>query len=592
MDEPNASTAAPEAGADRPVDGPPPPLPPPGTAETDGGRWQLRRSLRDRKLKGVAGGVAAAADLDPTLVRLLFAVAAFSGWGIVAYIVLAVVVQDETVDGPARALPRDQRRLLRIGLGVAAFVAVGRLFDGWFFRGGDIGLPFVLIAVGAAVLWARRDQSPVPAPAPAGEPGWPDPGGPDVPPAAWPAAPMAPPLGGGVDWRATGHDLLRLAAAFVAVGAFVALVGVGFLVVVGAVPMRLPFLPAAVAVVGLLGLVVAVVRRTRPAGLFVFGGALVAAVALAAGMASFPDGAGSRTVVIGPGTPLLASYEHGAGELVLDLGGVVLEPGAERRVVAEVGAGQLTVIVPPALTTTVAARVGAGDVELFGRGQGGPGVEMNARRDGTAGAGRLDLDLDVGVGEIKVVLQPEPTFEVTCQVPPEAIGDGTDTVSCPHPARLSGTAMSCSVALVDPDAGSGAGRAFCRRQGALAPAIGVFAASCRVPAESDIATCDPLSRSRLTELDGLRASQLADRVPGGPAAPASPEPPFGPTPTAPPTTASRPGAGGAPLSCGLPDPAGTRLCTTVPTVATSTTVAVTYRCTEDPVTEQLACTPA
>ncbi|MEO5679224.1 MAG: PspC domain-containing protein, partial [Acidimicrobiales bacterium] len=153
--------------------------------------------MADRKLKGVAGGVAAAADVDPTLVRLLFAIAAFSGWGIVAYIVLAVILSDETAEDPVRPLPREQRRFLRIGLLIAALAAVGRLFDGWFLGGGSgIGLPFVLIAAGAAVLWARRDSypnawppEPPPGTAPDGAPPWPDPEGPVTPAPPWPVAP-------------------------------------------------------------------------------------------------------------------------------------------------------------------------------------------------------------------------------------------------------------------------------------------------------------------------------------------------------------------------------------------------------------------
>ncbi len=158
------------------------------------------------------------------------------------------------------------------------------------------------------------------------------------------AAPSAP-VGSGVDWHSTGRDLLRLAAAFVAVGAFLALVAGAFLVVgVGALPMRLPFLPAAIASASLVGLVVAISRRARPATLLASGGLLVVAAVLAAGLATFPDGAGQRTITFGPGTPVSKRYEHDVGHLVLDLSRLPLPSGEARRMEAEVGAGRLSVI--------------------------------------------------------------------------------------------------------------------------------------------------------------------------------------------------------------------------------------------------------
>ena len=566
--------------------GAPPPPPPPAPAgapsggvppygEPDSGRWQLHRSVGDRKLRGVAGGVAAAAGIDSTLVRILFVVAALSGWGIVAYIVLAFVLKDETPDERARPLPRDQRRVLRIGLAVAGVIAAGRLLDGWFFTGRGMGLPLLLIAAGAAVLWARRDQTegagmPAVAGAPqafasAGEPPW--------SPPPWPAGSRTAPPDGRVDWRSTGHDLLRLAAAFVAVAGFLALLAGAFLVAVGAVAMRLPFLPFALAAPGLLGLVVSVVRRVPVAGLLISGGVLVAAAALAIALAPFPGGAGDRVIAIGPENPLLDRYEQSAGRLVLDLGELTIEAGGERRVVAEVGAGQLTVIVPPELSASVTAEVGAGTALLFGREQSGAGVTLTGSHTAAEeGAGRVVLDLRVGVGQVKVERPTAPTFQIACDVPADAKGDGTDPVTCPHPARLVGRPMACSVALVDPDRGS-AGKAFCRAAGNAVPVVGAYAADCTVPRDSDTADCRPLGAGQLANLARLRAST----------------PPPAPTFVVPP-------AGVPPLACGPPDPAGVRLCSTAPT---STTAAPTtsaapgqYRCTEDPSSRQLSCVPA
>ena len=578
--DPPEPTAADPAGSETttldPPAGPPPPV-----ADRPSGRWQLRRSVSDRKIKGVAGGVAAAADLDPTLVRLLFAVAALSGWGIVAYVVLAVVLRDETADERAAPLPPEQRRALRIGLAVAAVIAGARLLDGWFLPGGNLGLPLLLIAGGAAVLWIRREEGPA-APQAAAGPGA-APAQPTVPPptSAWPVAPPPP---GGVDWRAGALGFLRLVAAFAAVGAFLALVAGSFLVAVDAVSMRIPFLPAALAAAGILGLVVAVVRDARPAAHLVSGGVLVVAAALAAGLATFPDDAGTRIVVIGPGTPLLDRYELDAGRLVLDLSDLPLDgDGQPRVVVAEVGTGELKVIVPPALPTTVKAHIGAGATSIFGRAQSGLGVHVGGSHRGEEGRGRLDLDLDVGLGQINVELATAPTFRVACQVPVGAKGDGSDPVTCPHPPRLVGQPMACSVVLADPD-GGGLGQAFCRLGGNTVPAIGRFAAFCTVAGESDQASCAPLEPERRLALQELHRSVRPPEVigPPEPVDPASP-----PTPGVT-TTPAAPAAGT--LTCGPPDATGARLCT--PSASTTTTAAPQFRCTEDPATKQLSCVPA
>ncbi len=63
---------------------------------------RLYRCQHDRILAGVASGVAERLDLDPTLVRLLWLVSVlFGGFGLLAYIVMAIIVPLEPADGPA-----------------------------------------------------------------------------------------------------------------------------------------------------------------------------------------------------------------------------------------------------------------------------------------------------------------------------------------------------------------------------------------------------------------------------------------------------------------------------------------------------------
>jgi len=64
----------------------------------------LTRSSSDRKLAGVAGGLAEYLKVDPLLVRIGFAVSTlFTGAGIVAYAVMWALVPSE--DAPAPAHP-------------------------------------------------------------------------------------------------------------------------------------------------------------------------------------------------------------------------------------------------------------------------------------------------------------------------------------------------------------------------------------------------------------------------------------------------------------------------------------------------------
>jgi phage shock protein C len=54
---------------------------------------KLFRSTKDKKLCGVCAGIAAYLNMDPTIVRLIWAVAVlFAGCGILAYIIAALVI--------------------------------------------------------------------------------------------------------------------------------------------------------------------------------------------------------------------------------------------------------------------------------------------------------------------------------------------------------------------------------------------------------------------------------------------------------------------------------------------------------------------
>ena len=58
---------------------------------------KLYRSRTDRKIWGVCGGLAKYFDVDPKLVRVLAVISIFvSGLGIIAYIVIRIMVPEES----------------------------------------------------------------------------------------------------------------------------------------------------------------------------------------------------------------------------------------------------------------------------------------------------------------------------------------------------------------------------------------------------------------------------------------------------------------------------------------------------------------
>ncbi len=64
---------------------------------------RLYKSRVERKLFGVCGGIATYANVDPTIIRILFVVAAFASFGfmILLYVAMAIIVPNEPLVQPA-----------------------------------------------------------------------------------------------------------------------------------------------------------------------------------------------------------------------------------------------------------------------------------------------------------------------------------------------------------------------------------------------------------------------------------------------------------------------------------------------------------
>lgn len=59
---------------------------------------RLYRSNRDKMLCGVCGGIGEYLNVDPTLIRLIWAVVACSGTGLIVYLLAAIIIPLEPYD--------------------------------------------------------------------------------------------------------------------------------------------------------------------------------------------------------------------------------------------------------------------------------------------------------------------------------------------------------------------------------------------------------------------------------------------------------------------------------------------------------------
>ena len=138
------------------------------TVQTSGGaRAKLRRSVRDRMLGGVCGGLGEYFGIDPVLVRLAFVLTTLAGGaGVLAYLIVLIAVpsadraggaDSETLYTPVADRARvEGKQIAALGLiAVGALLLLGNL--GWLtWLRGEFVWPVLLMALGAAILVSRR----------------------------------------------------------------------------------------------------------------------------------------------------------------------------------------------------------------------------------------------------------------------------------------------------------------------------------------------------------------------------------------------------------------------------------------------------
>jgi signal transduction histidine kinase len=114
--------------------------------------WRVVRTERGRALGGVASGLGATLGIDPTLVRLVFALLAFAGGaGIAAYVGAWLILPLD--GGPA---PSGRRRAFGVG---ALLVAAAMLLSGLGLAG-SLVWPLTLVVVGIAIYRGRLGLPP------------------------------------------------------------------------------------------------------------------------------------------------------------------------------------------------------------------------------------------------------------------------------------------------------------------------------------------------------------------------------------------------------------------------------------------------
>jgi phage shock protein PspC (stress-responsive transcriptional regulator) len=385
---------------------------------------KLRRSLTDRKIAGVAGGLGRHLNIDPTILRVLFAVLCFfGGAGLLLYGASWLLVPEEGSDHAVVSTSPSTRSALLIGAAViAAFLLIGDSWGGFHFP-----WPLAIVALVVFVILMNRDKPMTNRPSP----------GPTGPGGSWPAAtptsgtstsadtlqgsgygpeeattygaepppPWTPPVAEGYvppqPRPDRGPRLFGITLALVAV----ALGSLGLYDVAGGHVVASAYAAVALAVIGLMLVVGAWVGR---AGGLVFLG-VVAALALAVtsvAHGSWGTWRDSERLAVRPMSAAAVhdGYSVPTGRIHLDLSNVHDPQALDARTIdVHANVGELVVILPPEVGATIDADVsGPGDITLPGRNAGG--INTHLTQDVTSGndVADLHLNLDLAVGHIEV----------------------------------------------------------------------------------------------------------------------------------------------------------------------------------------------
>lgn len=418
-------------------------------------REPLRRDRRSKVIAGVCGGLGRHLDIDPVVFRILFTVLTFvGGIGLLAYAAAWLFVPAEgTGRSEAHRLLTGSNPLLAvivaIGLALGALATISALTNGldalwplWMIAAAVLG---VLVwrgdiklgrgsgepgaqqpptwwqqPVGEGPDGMRTESAPLGAD-PAGEPRDATPAG----YAAYAAGPTAPAgqswvdlsnFGGGAGAEAAGtagaepvrrqrrrgYGGLVFASLLAATGVFGVLDAAGLISLtwLSGGALVLVLLGGGMTLGGIFGKTTALV----PIGLVV----AVPLLVLAAADVPLHGTIGDENWTPASAAALRPSYEVGIGNGTLDLASVAPGAGHTASVEAQVGIGELDVVVPSNVTVQVHAHAGIGDIRedtpyADGTATGGVGrtedftIPAQGKSEGT-----LVLNLTTGIGDVNV----------------------------------------------------------------------------------------------------------------------------------------------------------------------------------------------
>jgi len=376
-------------------------------------RVPIARDATNDKLGGVVAGVSRAYGFDVKTTRIAVALCALViPFVLFAYIVAWVLLPADPA--PARSLEdvvRDRRRRpLYVAVAIiGVIIAFGSLGTWWIAGGVGWGVGLVVVGV---LLWVasssrRASEWPAPLSTPKSTPMSTDVPVSDVPAAttAMPLVDVTPSSAGAPLAPAPRRRRIPIAsittdATFIVCGILAAGDTLGWwnvsilgVIVVGGIVITAGLATSAI------------VNRAwwlAPIASIV----AIGTTALLITQPNLDHGFGSRTVEIT--TPTTSVTERlSVGELVIDLRDAPVADDATLSVVAEVGIGNLRIVVPDDAVLVVEAHLGAGNVRIDGNDVlSGVRSESTVRR-GTPGSGpEIDLDATMGLGQIEVVRTP------------------------------------------------------------------------------------------------------------------------------------------------------------------------------------------
>lgn len=396
--------------------------PPPGGQPASGPRvsrdemkdlGRLRRSVTDRHIAGVAGGIARHLDIDPIIVRVALVVGVFfGGAGLLLYVAGWILVPEEGTDDEPLGLDRRSRTIALGGVGVLALIAA---LGDW---AGAFWFPWPLAIVAALAVWFLHRQggtssptAPGTGPEPYGETYAgtyaPEPAGaygaehataygaaygPPADPGSWSGYARAPRPR---NPRKRGPILFFFTLALIALAEGV----LGVVDVAGAAITDSAYPALALGITALMLVVGSVWGRAG--GLIAVG--VVAALVMAGTTASSRVGEEDRFFAPASAGEVRDAYEFGGGRFTLDLSDVSDVDSLDGREVSVEGfGGQVEVIVPDGMDVSVQAQVVGGDVRVFDRRADGFDVSLDHSLDGGDDVPDMSISIDLVAGEVIV----------------------------------------------------------------------------------------------------------------------------------------------------------------------------------------------